>query len=264
MNKFILGMLLLSLAVLSSCVVGKKVVYVHDMVIDSAYYMNDLPLLRVQKNDRLNIVVSAKTPELAAPFNAGVGTYRVNDDGNISMGVDRSANTQGYLVDQRGNITFPVLGTLHVEGLALDEVRDSLGTLLTEQQLLKDPIVKVEMLNFKISVVGAVNREVVMHVPDARITLFEAIAEAGGLTRNAAPDRITVIREENGIRKRIINDIESGEVFSSPAYYLRQNDIVYVEPQAAELTSREDRYLRYASVGMGALTVLFTFINLLK
>jgi polysaccharide export outer membrane protein len=245
MNKFVLGMLLLSLAVLNSCVVGKKVVYVNDMVADSAYHMNDLPLLRVQKNDRLNIVVSAKNPELAAPFNAGIGTYKVSDDGNISMGVDRSVNTQGYLIDQQGNVTFPVLGTLHLEGLTLDQVRDLLGNQLTEQQLLKDPIVKVEMLNFKISVMGAVNREMVMNIPDARITLLEALAQAG-------------------VRKRIVNNIESGEIFSSPAYYLQQNDIVYVEPQSAENTPREDRNWRFVTTAMGSITMLFTLLNFLK
>jgi polysaccharide export outer membrane protein len=257
-------MLLLSIADLTSCVVGKKVVYVNDMVADSAYHMNDLPLLRVQKNDRLNIVVSAKNPELAAPFNAGIGTYKVSDDGNISMGVDRSVNTQGYLIDQQGNVTFPVLGTLHLEGLTLDQVRDLLGNQLTEQQLLKDPIVKVEMLNFKISVMGAVNREMVMNIPDARITLLEALAQAGGLTKNAAPDKITVIREESGIRKRIVNNIESGEIFSSPAYYLQQNDIVYVEPQSAENTPREDRNWRFVTTAMGSITMLFTLLNFLK
>lgn len=264
MNKFILGMLLLSLAILNSCVVGKKIVYVNDMVADSAYNMNDLPMLLVQKNDRLNIVVSAKNPELAAPFNAGVGTYRVKDDGNISMGVDQSTNTQSYLVDQLGNITFPVLGILHLEGLTLDEIRDLLSNQLTEQQLLKNPIVKVEMLNFKISVMGAVNREMVLNVPDARITLLEAIAQAGGLTKNAAANKITVIREDSGIRKRIINNIESGEIFDSPAYYLQQNDIVYIEPQAAENTPREERNWRFVTTALGLVTMLFSVLNFLN
>lgn len=256
--------LVFGIALLSSCMAPKKIVYVSDMQPDSLYNMPEVPALRVQKNDRLSILVSAKNPELAAPFNVGVGAYKVNEDGSVSTTNVAASNAQGYLVDQQGQIDFPVLGTLDVLGLTLQEVRDRVRDRLVDQELLKDPIVKVEMLNLKVSVVGAVVRSQVLQVPDARITLLEAIAQSGGLGSNAAPDRVTVIREENGVRKRIVNNIESKELFDSPAYYLQQNDIVFVEGRSAENTPREERNWRYFSSAMGAVTFILTVVNFLK
>lgn len=119
MNKFILGLTLFSIVLLNSCV-SKKVVYLQDMQPDSEYPIAEAPALRLQKNDRISIQVSAKSLELAAPFNTLAGTYKVGVDGNVTTGVDQSSNAQGYLIDREGNIAFPVLGNLHVEGLTLE------------------------------------------------------------------------------------------------------------------------------------------------
>jgi polysaccharide export outer membrane protein len=264
MNRIIFGLMICGMLFLNSCMVAKKVVYVNDMVPDSAYRSLEKPTLRVQKGDRLSIVVRAKTPELAAPFNTGVGAYKVDDNGNIVTGTDPSTSTQSYLVDQQGNITFPILGDLLLEGKSLDEVKNLIEGRLIKDQLINDPQVKVEMINLKVSVMGAVKGEQVLNVPDARITLLEAIAQSGGLTDNAAADRVVVIREENGVRKRIVNNIESKAIFDSPTYYLQQNDIVFVEPKAAVNTPKEERSWRLLSTTMGAVTIILTALNLLK
>ncbi|MHC8949293.1 polysaccharide biosynthesis/export family protein [Sphingobacterium hungaricum] len=250
----------------TSCMVGKKIVYVNDMVPDSVYTSGPSSVLRVKEGDRLNIEVRAKTPELAAPFNANFGTYRVGDDGSISTLANsgQSTNTSGYLVDKEGKIDFPILGSLPVKGLSLDEVRDLIQNRLISDQLINEPLVKVDLLNLKVSVTGAVLAQKVIHVPDGRITLVEAITEAGGLTNNSAADKITVIREENGERKRIITNIESKDIFSSPSYYLQQNDIVFVEPKAAVNTPREERNWRYLSTVLGSLTLILSIINVTR
>lgn len=229
MNKFILGLTLFSIVLLNSCV-SKKVVYLQDMQPDSEYPIAEAPALRLQKNDRISIQVSAKSLELAAPFNTLAGTYKVGVDGNVTTGVDQSSNAQGYLIDREGNIAFPVLGNLHVEGLTLEEVRDLIRNRLINDRLINEPIVKVEILNFKVSITGAIGNRVI-DVPDGKMTLLEAITKAGGININAAPDKITVIREEDGMRRKIVTNIQSQEIFNSPAYYLRQNDIVYIEPR---------------------------------
>lgn len=226
MNKFILGLTLFSIVLLNSCV-SKKVVYLQDMQPDSEYPIAEAPALRLQKNDRISIQVSAKSLELAAPFNTLAGTYKVGVDGNVTTGVDQSSNAQGYLIDREGNIAFPVLGNLHVEGLTLEEVRDLIRNRLINDRLINEPIVKVEILNFKVSITGAIGNRVI-DVPDGKMTLLEAITKAGGININAAPDKITVIREEDGMRRKIVTNIQSQEIFNSPAYYLRQNDIVYI------------------------------------
>ncbi|MDV3955439.1 polysaccharide biosynthesis/export family protein [Elizabethkingia anophelis] len=233
------------------------------MIPDTEYPVAEAPALRLQKNDRVSIQVSAKSLELAAPFNTVAGTYKVGTDGSISTGVDQSSNAQGYLIDREGNIAFPVLGNLHVEGLTLEEVRDLVRDKLINNKLINEPIVKVEILNFKISIAGAIGNRV-FEVPDGRMTLLEAITKAGGLTLNAAPDKVTVIREEDGVRRKIVTNIESQEVFNSPAYYLKQNDIVYIEPRNAEVTPREDRFWRYFGVGTGLLGTVISVLTLIR
>ncbi|WP_407476546.1 polysaccharide biosynthesis/export family protein [Elizabethkingia anophelis] len=262
MKKFILGLTLFGIILLNSCV-SKKVVYVNDMLPDTEYPVAEAPALRLQKNDRVSIQVSAKSLELAAPFNTVAGTYKVGNDGSVSTGIDQSSNAQGYLIDREGNIAFPVLGNLHVEGLTLEEVRDLVRNKLINGQLISEPIVKVEILNFKISVTGAIGNRV-LDAPDGRMTLLEAITKAGGLSVNATPDKITVIREEEGVRRKIITNIQSQEIFNSPAYYLKQNDIVYIEPRSAEVTPKEDRFWRYFGIGTGVLGTVLSVLTLIR
>ncbi|MCT3947004.1 polysaccharide biosynthesis/export family protein [Elizabethkingia anophelis] len=233
------------------------------MIPDTEYPVAEAPALRLQKNDRVSIQVSAKSLDLAAPFNTVAGTYKVGNDGSVSTGIDQSSNAQGYLIDREGNIAFPVLGNLHVEGLTLEEVRDLVRNKLINGQLISEPIVKVEILNFKISVTGAIGNRV-LDAPDGRMTLLEAITKAGGIGLNAAPDKITVIREEDGVRRKIVTNIQSQEIFNSPAYYLKQNDIVYIEPKSAEVTPKEDRFWRYFGVGTGLLGTVIGILTLIK
>ncbi len=264
MRKLNLWILLIGMSMLNACMAPKKVVYVKDMVPNVSYNMTAVPMLRLQKNDRLNIRISSKNPELAAPFNSIAGGYAIGDKDHATGSSMNNQDSQTYLIDQQGGIAFPILGNLSIEGLTLEEVRDLLTKRLSGGGYINDAIVKVELVNLKINVMGEVNRIGIIDVPDARINLLEAISKAGGLTRNAASDRVTVIREENGMRKKIMNDIQSQDVFDSPTFYLQQNDMVYVEPIAAENTSKEDRTWRFTSIATGVVTVILTALNLFK
>jgi len=256
---FFIGYMLL----LSSCA-SKKVVYVQDMLVDTVYNAIKAPALRIQKSDRLSIVVSAKIPELAVPFNQGIGTYQVNEQGNVSNNPSTTPDVKGYLVDDNGEIEFPILGTLQVSDFTFEQVQNLIKSRLIDEKLINKPTVKVELLNLKINMMGEVNSVGVLDVPDGRITLLQAITMAGGLTVNAAPDRITVIREENGVRKKVFNNIQSRDIFNSPTYYLQQNDIVYIEPKDAVQTPKEEKNWRYISTGVGLLAVVFTLLNFFK
>ncbi|MEN5058406.1 polysaccharide biosynthesis/export family protein [Sphingobacterium kitahiroshimense] len=258
-----IGIILLSIIMFSSCLSSKKVVYVKDMTVNTDYNTGEVPALKLQKNDRVSIKISAKNPELAAPFNAMGGSYAGSIKEGISTSSSSTENTT-YLVDREGNITFPILGILSLEGRTLEEVRDMLISRLSEGGYIQDAIVKVDLLNLRINVMGEVNHVGIIEVPDARINLLEAISKAGGLTRNAASDRVTVIREENGLRKKMVNNVQSQELFNSPSFYLQQNDIVYVEPLAAQTTPKEDRTWRFVGIVTGFVTVLFTALNLMK
>jgi len=257
---FFVGWMLL----LNSCVVSKKVVYVNDMVPNTAYNAMVPPALRIQKNDRLSIVVGAKNPELAIPFNQGIATYQLDEQGNVPVGPSSSRDTQGYLVDHNGEIEFPIIGSLLIEGRTINDVKNLIKQKLVDGKLINDPMIKIELLNLKINMMGEVNKVGVLNVTDARITLLEAISRSGGLTVNAAADRITVIREENGERRMVINDIQSKEIFNSPTFYLQQNDIVYIEPKDAQMTPKVQNNWRYISTGIGLVATIFTILNLLK
>lgn len=263
MNKITLLMWLLGVVLLNGCIVPKKVVYVKDMLPDTAYLTMEMLPLRLQKNDRIQIVVSASSPELAAPFNGGVGSYRVGDDGTVSTSVDRSSSTSNYIVDWDGTIDFPVLGKMQVEGLTLKEVREMVRGLLISNEYINSPAVRVELLNLKVTMMGAVGNQV-LQVPEGRITLLEAITRSGGLQVNADPQAVFVIREENGVRKKYVNDIESKAIFDSPTFYLQQNDIVYVEPKTAVMTPREQQTRQYIGFGMSMLSIGLTLFALFR
>lgn len=264
MNKITLLTWLLGLVLLNGCIVPRKVVYVQDMAPDTAYLALEAPSLRLQKNDRIQIVVSASAPELAAPFNGGVGSYRVGDDGNVSTVIDRSSSTSGYTVDQEGTIDFPILGKMRVEGLTLEEVREMVRGALIAKEYINNPTVKVELLNLKISVMGAVGNQSVLQVPEAQITLLEALTQAGGLSILADPQAVFVIREQDGVRKKYVNDIESKSIFDSPTYYLQQNDIVYVEPRVAPTTPREQRNRQFLSLSIAITGFIVSMYTLFK
>ena len=260
MKKYFFWIALFCLFSLNSCLIPQKVVYVKDMVIDSAYLAQTAPPLRVQNNDRLSIQVSSKNPELAAPFNLGNGGYLVDEQGKVNL--SSSIVTNNYLVGNNGSIDFPILGSIQVKGKTTDEIRYTIEDRLKSENLINDPQVKVDLLNLKITMMGEIGGVGTINVPEGRITLLEAISNAGGLTSNALSDQVMVIREENGVRKMYVNNVEETEIFNSPTYYLQQNDIVYVKPKAAKRTPREEQNWRYITMGTSLITLTFTLFAL--
>lgn len=244
-NLSIIGFLTV-LMLLSSCASRKSYVYLNDMEFEKMYDMLPRPEAVVRSNDRLKILVtSTDFPVLAAPFNIKLGSVQVREDGSVaSMGV---YNNEGYLVDIDGNIEFPKLGKLHVDGLKLSEVKELVRSKIVEGGYINDPIVVAELINFQYTVLGATGSNGVYKVEGDRINLIEAIAKAGNLTSRARLDRVNVIRETDGGRIVYTHDIRDKEIFDSPAFYLQQNDIVYVEPKYKKKDT-EDRGIQYTTL----------------
>ena len=217
---------------LASCGAPKKFIYLGDMQPGSKYPVNLESGTIVHPNDRLDIKVSSRNPELAVPFNAQLGAYQVSADGSVkSAGVDANA---GYRVDSEGNIVFPVLGKINVGGKTLKEVAAIIETMIEEGNYIKNPEVSIDFLNFKYTVLGAVNSKGTYTVDGDKVTIIEAIAKAGDLAKNARLDRVAVIRMVDGKQEIYYNDFRTADIFMSPTYYLQQNDIVYVEPKHKE------------------------------
>ncbi|MCL7988425.1 polysaccharide biosynthesis/export family protein [Sphingobacterium sp. lm-10] len=262
MKKYLVFTALISLLSLHSCIVSKKVVYVKDMQEGVAYPTIAAPPIRIQKNDRLSITVSAKNPELAAPFNLDIGNYGIDADGSQSIRAGQSNNT--FLVDAEGKIDYPIIGTISIEGLTIDGVRDLIWENLVNKKLIAEPIVKVELINVKITMMGEVSNIGILDIPDTRITLLDALARSGGLTANAVPNKVSVIREENGVRKIYMNDIESTNLFNAPTFYLQQNDIVYAHPKGPVPSAREDNTLRYLGLATGFIGMIISILILIR
>lgn len=231
MNKQFVLLSLLAVLLLSSCASRKNFVYLKDMEMGEKYPFDNKYEAVVHSNDRLGITVSCKNPELAIPFNIQGGNFQIDATGNVKAS-DASGNKgKGYLVDVDGNIDFPILGKLHVDGLKISELKSLIENKIKESNYIKDPLVMVEILNFKYTVLGAVGHNGTFTVDGDRVTLLEAIANAGDLTGKARTNKVTVIREMNGERQMFVHDLGTKDIFDSPCYYLQQNDIVYVEPK---------------------------------
>ena len=201
--------------------------------------------------------MNSKDPELALPFNMPLISYQI---GNQNIGQQRLV---GYLVNQDGNIDFPILGEIHVEGLTRMQVTELIKKRLIEEELIKDPIVTVQFLNFKVSVIGEVGRPGTFDISGDRITLLEALSMAGDLTIYGRRDRVAVIREKDGKRSILYHDLRSSDIFQSPCYYLQQNDIVYVEPNNAKTGQSRINSNNSVGVWLSGISVLASITSLL-
>lgn len=210
--------------ILSSCGSVKDITYLQGDGLLKKTTLADTFNLRIQKDDLLDIVVSSIEPELLRPFQQQYGAGYNNGYGNNSY------NNGGYLVETDGTINYPLLGRMNVAGLTRRQLVDLIQTKLEKGGFLKDPIVTVRFLNFRISILGEVGRPGTYQVNSERITLLEALSLAGDLTIHGRRDRVAVIRETDGIRTILYHDLRSMDVFQSPDYFLKQNDMIYVEP----------------------------------
>ena len=172
---------------------------------------------------------------------------------------DGASVEKGYRVDVDGNIEFPILGTLHVGGLKVSEARDMIRNLIEEGNYIKNPLVSIEFLNFRYTVMGAVNSIGTYRVEGDRVTLFDALARAGGPSAKAKIDKIAVIREVGNDREMYIADLRTKDVFNSPCYYLQQNDIVYVEPKYLKKDA-EDRGWQIGTTVLSVITTICSII----
>lgn len=257
--------ILLVLLVVSaaSCSTYKKINYIQDAQLDTALTMIANQGILIQPMDMISIVVSSRDPELARIYNLPVVTYQAGSESSVSNFNQRLI---GYSVDNDGNIQFPELGTIHVAGLN----RWQLAELIREKlsSLVKDAVVTVQFINFKISVTGEVTSPGVFDISGDKITIFEAISLARNLTIYGRRDGVYVIREQNGSRTIYQVDLRTVDMFNSPAYYLQQNDVVYVEPnkvRAGQSTINENNLKSvslWVSIGSFLSTLATLFISL--
>lgn len=178
---------------------------------------------KIQPDDLLSIRVSSLSPEGNTLFNQGV----------ITMGTSAGSGSQGaegYLVDSAGFIQFPILGKVRLGGLSKEEARNMLVDSL--QQYLREPVVNIRYLNYRITVIGEVRSPSTFTVLSEKVNILTALGMAGDLTPYGKRENVLIIREEEGVRTMTRMNLNSRDVLNSPYFYLQQNDVIYVEPVA--------------------------------
>ena len=202
----------------SSCYHTKELAYVSDAERDTAQVILNNYTATIHPGDQLYIYVSSQTPESVIPFN------EETNKGSESIGVN------GYNVADDGCIIFPVLGKIPAMGLTRDSLAHVIEHRLLSEGQVTDPVVEVKMMNFRVAVIGEVQKPQELHLENERLTIFEALAMCGDITMDGKRTNVGVLREADGVVTLGEIDLTSKELFSSPYYYLQQNDIVYVEP----------------------------------
>ena len=226
MSRFFKPVLLATLALLlSGCASYKDIVYFQD--IDERTLK---PLLNeyeatIKKDDRLAIVVSGSDKTVTAPYNLTL-TELTTSAGSSAYGPENA--TLSYLVDSDGNIEFPILGKIHVEGMTRNELVQYLTREIGKD--VKDPIVYVNFKNFKFTVLGEVRAPGTYTIDSEKINVLQALGRAGDLNLTAMREGILLIREVDGVQKHYKIDLKSSDLLESPYFYLQQNDVIYVPP----------------------------------
>ena len=215
----------------------------------------------IEPNDvlRINVSSSSINEEIVAPFQMRTQGQQGGSGGSAG---NQNSSLAGYLVSPEGNIQFPVLGKIKVTGLSRTEVQEKLQDKI--EVYVKDPIVDVRIMNFSVTVLGEVGSTGRIQIPDGRITIPELIAMAGDISYDGKRENITVIREQNGVKSVGTIDMTSAELFSSPYYYLKQNDIVYVEPsyRAVKSAGFFTSYQGIISLGTTIISLYFLINSL--
>lgn len=217
----------------ASCVSQKKMIYLQgaDYLQDNPQQIKENFELKIQSDDQLAISISSKDRELIEPFN---NNTLIGSGSGMNSQYNSQAGVSYFQVDKDGNIEFPIFGTLKASGLTRMELAKVLENRLISQNYIKDPLVSIKIMSFKVTVLGEVKAPGVQNVTGERLTLLEALGMAGDLLPSARRENIMVIREEDGKRKSYMVDLTSSyDVLNSPCYYLQQNDVVYVEPNSA-------------------------------
>lgn len=224
--RSLLGVLFLFFLLFSSCSQKRNLVYFSDLG-DTAAYKGAIIKInepKIQPGDILAISVSTLNPESNMLFNTG--TLQTLE--GIRSNAQDIRGNEGYLVSPDGEINFPVLGKISIAGKTKEQARDIMIENL--QKFVKDPIVNIRFMNFRVTVVGEVNKPSTFVIPNDRINLIEALGLAGDMTMFGKRENVLLIRESNGQRTMVRLDLNKKETLNSEYFYLKQNDIVYVEP----------------------------------
>lgn len=250
--------LLLFVLFLSGCNTPKDVAYfqgIDSLTPEQINEMSQTYSSRIYPDDMLTITVTSWDPTVVTPFNPPSFAYGTQGETTAAS----SAQLLTYLVDPEGYINFPVLGKVKAAGYSKSELGENLRVRIAEYA--KDAIVNVQIVNFRVTILGEVSRPGALTVRNDRISILDAIGQVGDLSINAQRENILVIRDNNGQKEMGRLDITRPDIFTSPYYYLRQNDVVYVEPNSAK--KKNARYSQAQQYSITVMSAIFSALSVL-
>jgi len=255
----------LSMGMTTSCISNKKMIYLQGATQQYALPQEimDYTELQVQPDDQLAISVASKDVELLARFNNNTLIGGGNNSQTGTNTVNVSSGVSYFRVNKNGNIEFPIFGTIHVGGMTTGEISTMIQKRMIDEGYINDAVVNTKIMSFKVTVMGDVKNPGTQTYQGERLTILEALGKAGDLTNSAYRNNVLVIREENGQRKAYeVNLLDNQAVFNSPAYYLQQNDVIYVQPNKSQRVKGSTSYT-WLSVGSTVVGMVVSIVSLI-
>ncbi|MDR1980525.1 MAG: polysaccharide export protein [Tannerellaceae bacterium] len=258
MNVKLLLLSFLLLILSGACSTPKDIAYfqgIDTLSVEQLNRMHQAYSSQICLDDMLTITVTAWDPSVVTPFNPPV--YAVATPGESLM--QQSTQLHTYLVDSDGNINFPVLGKVRAAGLSKQELVNKLQREISNY--VEDAMVSVQIVNYKVTVLGEVLTPGTIEVKNDRISILDALGQAGDLTINADRKNLLIVRDNNGRLEYAHVDLTNPDLFASPFYYLRQNDVIYVEPNKAK--KKNSRYSQAEQYNITVFSTVLSAISLI-
>ena len=256
-NSNLLGLLVLLLMMAVSCTTPRTLGYLLDMEYNKDYPAAPAPELKMQPEDRLSIQVLSENPQLSAPFNT---LLTLTDLANKTA----QQPILKYTVDREGNIDFPILGPLHIEGMTLKEIERLIAGEISSRGYIKDPVVTANIDNFQVTVIGEQNSTIIP-AEGRSLNLLQAIARFGGTKSEEINIRdVTVIRTENGVRTAYAVNLQKNALFDSPVFYLQQNDVIYLKHRGSQMNQSVRNFFSSFGVISSFASLILSYLAFTK
>lgn len=254
---------------LSSCTAIQRTAYIQDVQDNAAVNVAHESQIRIKPHDRLTVVVSSKDPELASPFNVMTSYNSLTNSPMGQTTVSSSQSLQIRTVDAEGNLYMPIIGNVQCVGKTRTELADMIAKRIIDGGYIADAAVNIQFADMKLFVMGEVARPGEFDVTRDQVTILEALAMAGDMTIYGNRENVTVVRKENGQTKTYRVNLLDAQCFASPAYYLQQGDVVYVQPKkqraaTGEINQNRNFWISIASTFLSAASLLMTILNFAK
>lgn len=261
-------MLILGLVVmLCACNAQRCVLYLQDVESGSEIVLPENYIIRLKPLDQITVVVNSKNPELAMPFNTSTSYNALN--GTVTNSTANESSLQVLTVDSKGYIALPVIGKVKVGGLTREEAEAKIEKMIIDGEYIADPKVNVRFANLTVSIIGEVTKPGRYNINKDQLTIFEALALAGDMTIYGNREDVAIIREKEG--KSIVTklDLRSQDIFSSPYFYIEQNDVIIVSPNkykaaTAEINQNRSFWISLTSTAISLATLVITILTVSK